>query len=412
MRKKLALFLRNKVVENYFSITLIQVVNLLIGLLLYPYLIKFLGKDAMGSYVFATAIILLFKQFISSGFNMPALKTISLNYNNLKIKNITNSQVFTSKTILFVFSIPVFVVLLLVIPQFRANYMLYIVVYTTLTVDLIFPIWYFQGIQNMKVVTFIQIGTKLLYIPFIFIFIKSSTDLLLYAVLISLSSILGAIISLLYLKKREKLSFHFVRLQQLKPVFKDAVPFFANSVFYTAKEQGLPLIIGSFFGMAEVAVYDLANKIINLLRILTSNINEAIFPKIVAETVSTKIKKIIYYETLISLVIIVFTVFFGYWIVLFLGGKDMITAYPLAIILSITIYEWLVVECYFYFVFIPQEKYLLVTKNQFITMISFIMFSAIGLLCWKNIFAVVLSYVLSYLVSIFYCKHLMRRIKI
>jgi PST family polysaccharide transporter len=409
MREKLKKIIKNKVVENYFSITFIQGANLLIGLLLYPYLIRVLGKEAMGSYVFASAVVLFFKQFVSFGFNMPALKAISLNRNNLKIRDMVNSQVFTSKTVLFVLSIPVFAVLLLAIPQFRTNYLLYIVVYLILAAELIFPVWYFQGIQNMKVVTFIQVGTKLLYIPFIFIFVKTPSDLLFYALLISLSTILGGVISFFYLKKKEKLSFRFIRLKRLNSVFKDAVPFFANSIFSTAKEQGLALIIGSFFGMAEVAVYDLANKIINLLRILTSNINEAIFPKIVAEATSIKIKKIICYETLISLAIILFIALFGYWAVLILGGRDMIFAYPLAVVLSLTIYAWLVVECYLYFVFIPQGKYSFVAKNQFVAMLSFIIFSAIGLLCWKNIFAVVLSYVLSHFVSIFYCKYLAKK---
>jgi PST family polysaccharide transporter len=161
--------------------------------------------------------------------------------------------------------------------------------------------------------------------------------------------------------------------------------------------------------MKDVALYDLANKIVSIPRLITMNINDAIFPRVIKDINPAQIKKIIRYEGLIGFCIILLIVVFGYWAVLLLGGENMTGSYLMAIILSFTIYTWLVVGCYINYIFVPQSKYYFVTQNQVAALVSFLVLCGAGLFVSGSILSVLLAYALSGVVEIFYCKYLIKK---
>ena len=175
------------------------------------------------------------------------------------------------------------------------------------------------------------------------------------------------------------------------------------------KEQGAVLIIGSFFGMKEVAIYDLANKIMNIVRMLFVSVNTAIFPKIYKDISADKIKKVIRYEYTVGGFMTISVILFGYWAVLLLGGDEMIEAYSLVVVLSPTILTWLVVGAYNYFLFLPTNNNKLITWNQSVAMLSFFMFTFIGLLLTDKIIIFCIAMTLSGLLEIVYCRYLVKR---
>ena len=164
--------------------------------------------------------------------------------------------------------------------------------------------------------------------------------------------------------------------------------------------------------MKDVALYDLANKLIMLPRMLTMSINTALFPKVIEDIKTETIKKIEKYETMIGLAVVLFVVVFGYWIIWLLGGKEMTGAYLLAIVLSFTVLTWLVVGCYINFVFVPQNKYYFVTRNQIVALISFVVICVPALFFSSGIMTVVVALTLSGFSEIAYSKYLIRKNKL
>jgi PST family polysaccharide transporter len=398
-----------KVIENYFFMTFLQGASLLIGLLLYPYLIRVLGGKVYGIYIFALSNIQFFAALISFGFTMPALKKISLFRDDLAVKSQTISEVFTAKCYLFLGSAIVLGILIFTIPFVREHSLLYLLVFSTTLNELLFPTWYFQGIQKMKFVTFVNLSLRILTIPFIFIFIKTADDLLKYVAIASLFPLLGGIFTMFYLKIKEKIEFRFVSLRSLKPVFRDALPFFWTSALGMIKQETVTFVIGAFFNMKDVALYDLANKIVSIPRLMITNINSALFPSVIGDLKPERIHKIIRYERIIGLIMIGLIIAFGYWAVLLFGGREMMDAYPIAIVLSLTIYTYLVVGCYLNYIFIPQNRYYFVTKNQLVALISFFILGVFGLFVYKNMLLIVLAYSLSGIIEIVYCKYLIKK---
>lgn len=401
-----------KVVENYFFMTALQIISSAFGVLIYPYLIRVLGAESYGLYVFAVATASYFVGIVSFGFSFPGVKAIAQNKDNLQIKSAVVSSVFTSKILLGIVSLVIFIGLLLTVPLLKDHKGLFLIVYAQILSEIFFPIWYFQGVQKMKIVTYFQLAFRILSLPFIFILVRSTDDLLQYAFIATLSVVLPAIALYVYLIRRENLTIKLQPISKLKTYFKEATPFFWSSTAGTIKQESVTIIIGAFFGMKDVALYDLANKLIMLPRMLTMSINTALFPKVIEDIKTETIKKIEKYETMIGLAVVLFVVVFGYWIIWLLGGKEMTGAYPLAIVLSFTVLTWLVVGCYINFVFVPQNKYYFVTRNQIVALISFVVFCIPALFLTSGIMAVVVALTLSGFSEIAYSKYLIRKNKL
>ena len=194
--------------------------------------------------------------------------------------------------------------------------------------------------------------------------------------------------------------------------FREAFPFFLSNSVGTLKEQGIPIIVGAFFGMRDVAIYDLANKIIIIPRTILMSVNAALFPKIVVDVNKKIIKKIIKYELLIGLLVIGLIVSFGYRIVILLGGDSMKDAYPLAIVLSFTVLSWLLVGAFISFLFIPSRKYYLVTINQVIALMSVILFIVGGFSIKISVFVLAGSLAFSGLMEIAFCIYQTKKYKL
>ena len=401
-----------KVVENYFFMTALQIISSAFGVLIYPYLIRVLGAESYGLYVFAVATASYFVGIVSFGFSFPGVKAIAQNKDNLQIKSAVVSSVFTSKILLGIVSLVIFIGLLLTVPLLKDHKGLFLIVYAQILSEIFFPIWYFQGVQKMKIVTYFQLAFRILSLPFIFILVRSTDDLLQYAFIATLSVVLPAVALYVYLIRRENLTIRLQPISKLKTYFKEATPFFWSSTAGTIKQESVTIIIGAFFGMKDVALYDLANKLIMLPRMLTMSINTALFPKVIEDIKTETIKKIEKYETMIGLAVVLFVVVFGYWIIWLLGGKEMTGAYPLAIVLSFTVLTWLVVGCYINFVFVPQNKYYFVTRNQIVALISFVVFCIPALFLTSGIMAVVVALTLSGFSEIAYSKYLIRKNKL
>lgn len=404
------LFNNNKIViENYFFMTFLQVLNSLFYLIIYPYLIRTLGVENYGLYVFATSISMYFVTFVAFGFEMPALNSIVLNQNNDKVKSYILSCVFTAKIYLEILSLIVFVLLITLIPFLNKNWIIFSICFSNTLTGILFPTWYFQGIQNMRIVTFIQLSFKITSLIFIFIFVKSADDLCFFVLIVNSTNIGGALVAFSIIQFVHKIKIQFVVFSQLKKWFVDAMPFFWTVAAGTVKSQSITLITGSFFSLSDVAIYDLAYKIISIPSTLLTSINSALFPKMIANLKTEKVKIILRYESLLGLLVIFFVVFFGKWIVILLGGEKMVSAYPMTIILSLTIYAWLVVGAYINFVFIPNKLFYFITKNQSVALLSFFVYFLLGFLFFKTVLVLVVALSMSALTEVLFCRFIVRK---
>lgn len=397
------------VLENYFFMTVLQVLNMCFYILIYPFLIRTIGVEGYGLYAYAASIVLLFITFLNFGFDLPAAKRVAEHAEDKTYLQELVSVVFFSKIALGVFAAAVFVILLYTFPIMCDNKLIFSIVYIQTFTFILFPQWYYQGLQKMKVVTLIQLTFRLLSLPVIFFVLKTEDDVWIFSLIVSISSLLGGITSILMIRYQDGLMLHFVGLDRIKNAYKESIPFFLSNVTGVVKEQGIVVLIGSFLGMKDVAIYDLAYKIIIIPRTLFSKLNDAFYPKLLVNRQRSSIVQILKAEFVIGVLIILGVVIFGKFAVSVLGGEEMSDAYYVCIILSVTVMGWLLAGAYIQFCFIPEGYSSLILHNQIVALVSCFLISGIGLYIWHNVYALVVGIASSSICEIVFCCYIAKK---
>ena len=158
--------------ENFSYLALLQIINLVIPVLIFPYLIRVLGKETYGLIVFAQSIVGYFLILVSFGFNITSTQKVSISRDNKNKLGEIVCSVFILKTIFFVASFILLFLLLKINTFSNLNKTLFYLTMTICLADVIFPTWYFQGIEKMKYITFITLASRITSTILIFILIK------------------------------------------------------------------------------------------------------------------------------------------------------------------------------------------------------------------------------------------------
>ena len=386
----------------------LNIVSALVGFFIYPYVIRVLGAEQYGLYAFLLAIAMYFQDVIDFGFDSPCTKRVALCADDKQKLSRTVSVVLFCKLALIALSAAIAAPIILAIPILRDNLWLFIVIFIQNLYKTFYPQWYYLGTKNMKFSSILQAVIRISQIPLILIFVKDTGDLMVYALIVSGTMFVGSLVGGANVLM-EGIRIVGVSFSQMKEYYKEATPFFVTTISGRIKEKTLTAIIGACFGMRDVAIYDLANKIIQIPKLLLNSINAALFPEVVAKATTERVNKILKYERLISLATILSIVIFGYPATLILGGRDMIAAYPVALILSFTIYFMLITGAYLQFVFVARGGYRYVAWNQVIALATCMVFCGVGMLIWPSVWSVALSLTLSTAGEVIYCRIITRR---
>lgn len=389
--------------ENYFFMTVLQILNMCFYLLIYPFLIRTLGQEGYGLYAYAASMVFLFVTFVNFGFDLPAAQQVALHSDDKQVLRSVLSCVQTAKIYIEMIAVLCFAVIMLINPIMgNAPCVFWIAFLQTLTF-ILFPQWYYQGLQKMKMVTYIQFGFRLLSLPFIFIFIKSPQDVWVFALITSLASVLGGITAWLMIRYCDGIKIYWASIPAVKRAYLEAVPFCGSNIIGVAKEQGMILMAGSFLGMADVAIYDLANKIMLIPRTIFSKLNDALYPKMVVRGDKETNRRVLLYEVVLGIGAMLCVALFGPLAVYVLGGEQMMSSYGVTVILSFTILCWLVVGVFLQFYFVPAGYTRHILYNQIVAMSSCFIVAGVGLYFWHNVYALAVAYAFSGLCEIFYC---------
>ena len=386
----------------------LNIVSALVGFFIYPYVIRVLGAEQYGLYAFLLAIAMYFQDVIDFGFDSPCTKRVALCADDKHELSRTVSVVLFCKLALIALSAAIAAPIILAIPILRDNLWLFIVIFIQNLYKTFYPQWYYLGTKNMKFSSILQAVIRISQIPLILIFVKDTGDLMVYALIVSGTMFVGSLVGGANVLM-EGIRIVGVSFSQMKEYYKEATPFFVTTISGRIKEKTLTAIIGACFGMRDVAIYDLACKIIQIPKLLLNSINAALFPEVVTNATTDKVNRILKYERLISIATVLCIAIFGYPATLILGGRDMIAAYPVALILSFTIYFMLITGAYLQFVFVARGGYRYVAWNQVIALATCMVFCGVGMLIWPSVWSVALSLTLSTAGEVIYCRIITRR---
>jgi len=295
----------NKIlVENFLSLSFLQVANYILPLLTLPYLVRVLGPEKFGLTAFAQAFVLYFILFTDFGFNLSATKEISINRNNNdKVSRIFVS-IFLIKFILLIISFSIFIFLIHFINRFIEEKLFFFLNFSTVIGWFLFPQWFFQGIEKMKFVTFINFLGKIILTITTFIFIRTQNDYIIYPFLNFIGLFISGIISLCVAFQIYNLKMLLPDKHMIKEQFILGFQIFISNIainLYTASNS---FILGFLTNNTIVGYYSSAEKVLKAFQYLSIPLYQAIFPRFSKIINENREKAIYLFNNLLKLVLI------------------------------------------------------------------------------------------------------------
>ena len=266
--------------RNTGYLSIIELFRFLIPFVALPYLIKVVGPEKYGTVVFVQTIVSYFSYFINFGIDVSAIRDVSTNREcSQKLSEIVCS-IIGVKFCLLLASILFYILIICLLPMGRQHTLLFWGAFLTCFSDVLLPIWFFQGVEKMKYLTFVQSISILLYIIFIVLFIKIPDHYERIALIQSLCNLFAGFLSICIMFHVFKLRILRVKLNAMLDVVKRSFPFFLSRISNFFNISISKLICGSFFSMNLVAAYDLMLKIDAGMSIPMTMINQAVYPHI------------------------------------------------------------------------------------------------------------------------------------
>lgn len=292
-------------IKNLLSLLGMQGINYLIPLLTLPYLTHTLGGFQYG--ILSTVLILVQYTviFIDFGFNLSATKKISENRdNNDLVSNIFWNTIF-SKLILLVFSTFICFILINSIPKYNSLNTIYILFLPQVIGGAIFPIWLFQGKENIAIITFTTITSKLTTLPLLFLFVKSPADLKVASIILSIPMLLSGLISLLYLKKMGIKKPSNISLKSIFGMIKKSFHYFSGNVAISIYTLSTPLILSLTSDYNQVGLYFAADKLRSAALGIFLILGQAIYPRAIFLLKNNKIQYYVFIKKLFKYQLII-----------------------------------------------------------------------------------------------------------
>ena len=330
---------QNSLLSNSLYLYLSHFADYLLALIIIPVIAKNVGAEEFGKIGIAQTYGIFIFLLMEFGSSLVVTRKIALIKRDLHSLKIFIGKILTFKILIIPIVFTMTYLANYYIPIFKLNPNFIVIVTVGSIFQGISPVWYFQGIERMKIIALSKVIFRLASFVAIVFFVKTPSDSWIVLFSFSFSSIV--ICLLLYLQMIRQIGkINLVRPKEVKSIFFKSVNSFLISIIPVI-HQNISIIILSFFASPlQLGFYYGANKIYRAFNSLYSPISQAFFPIISSlynrNRANSKIaiKKYLRMMTAIGFLFFIINFCFSGFIVKILLGTKFLEAEPLLKIFS------------------------------------------------------------------------------
>lgn len=333
---------QSKLTSNFIAMLILQLSNYVFPFITIPYLTRVLSVEHYGVILFALAITSYLGLICDYGFGMSATREVSLNRDSPVLLARILSSVTCIKFVLFICLFVIASVYILYMPHYRHDYVIYALTFLGLLYNVFFPSWLFQGLEQMRYITFLNVVTRGVSVLLIFACIHQDKNYVWLPLLNLVPLLIGiAYIQYLLLHKLH-LSYHLPSWDDICQQLKRGWHIFLSTLIGSFYATSNSFMLGVFtHNVTYVAYYANAEKIIIALNSVYGAFFAALFPqavKLLQEDCKNGIRYIktkLWQSAGISLLISLIIYFLTPWLVPILFGEKYL---PTIAVLRILIF--------------------------------------------------------------------------
>lgn len=266
---------KKSIKKNYIYNLFYQVLLLVTPLITTPYVSRVLGADKIGEVSYTESVVSYFVMFATMGITTYGQREISYVQDSKEKR----SKIFWNTKILEFFTSFCLLVAFLIFAYFHKNKFVYFIFSFNIIAVFIDVTWFFQGMEEFIKIALRNIIFKLINIIYIFVFVKSSNDTLLYVFGICFFSFLANVplwaCLPMYIGRINKKDIH--PFKELPVVISLFIPTVAIQVYTMLDKTMIGIITKDSF---ENGYYEQALKIYKTILTVVTALGTVMIPRI------------------------------------------------------------------------------------------------------------------------------------
>jgi len=269
---------KTKVIENFLSLVILRGFDFIVPLITFPYLVRIIGLEKFGLISFASALSIYFGSLIQYGFGITAARDIARSRDNINDLNKIYSRIISTSIVLSLLAFVIFTLIVCTVERFNQYLFLYEASIISVIIQSIFPVWLFQGIEQMRFITHLNLITKAVFLSGLFLLIREESDYFLVPVLYAVSSALSLISAWWIAKNRIGVSFSFSSACVIKNTLVEGRHAFVTQFAPSLYNNTSMFLLGFFGSSSTLGSYSAAIKVIDAVMSLGTILSNVFLP--------------------------------------------------------------------------------------------------------------------------------------
>jgi PST family polysaccharide transporter len=264
--------------DNVAALAVLQAASFLLPLATLPYLARVLGPQRFGIVAFAQSALQYLIILTDFGFNLSATRSLSV----IRDDPDAVSRIFTSvmvlKALLAVAGGGLLALAVFLAPAMRHEWRVFLFAYGLVAGNVLFPVWFFQGIERMRFIAALTVLAKLIFTALVFSVVRSDADYAYVPLLNSTGTVVAGLLSLWVAVKRCGARFVRPRVHDLRVHFRESLGYFASRVSVTMYTSSNAFLLGLTSTPTAVGLYSSAERIYGAMQGVYSPVTNSLVP--------------------------------------------------------------------------------------------------------------------------------------
>ncbi len=258
--------LSKKRIIDFFVYGAGQAINLVSPLLIMPFIIYHCGEALNGKIGVGFAICLILNGIVDYGSYVTGVKDISINRDNPHILSERLKSIYLSKFILLGAVLSVYAVMIFTVPFLAKDKPLFLLSMFIVVGQALNPAWFFQGIENFKWISLLNVLSKVSYISLVFLFVQQKSDYIYVNLYLGVCSIAASLIGVFFLVRKYHIAYSGFVFSHALDIIRNEFSF-SFSQFFLSLYQYFPIVIISYMAGDTIAgQFRAIDSIISLFR--------------------------------------------------------------------------------------------------------------------------------------------------
>ena len=253
-----------------------KVLTIILPFITIPYVTRIFSPNIMGSYNYTASITTYFTMFgmlgiVTYGSNQVA----KVSHKGKEEVSHTFSSIYYFQLMTTGIATLCYLLYILLFPGRYQQYFL-VQIFSLLSIMLDIS-WLFQGVEDFKNIVIRNTLVKISSVACIFLFIKIPSDIYLYILIMSLSSMISQ--GVMWLNVKNYVSLVKVSMKEVLSNFRPTLSFFLPQVSITIYNTLDRIILGSLSSVFDVGIYTQAVNINSILISLVATLSAVLLPR-------------------------------------------------------------------------------------------------------------------------------------